>query len=165
MIRRFFQGLLPFVGVLALAAPAQAQEIQVTGPLAGAPAVRNLRQHRKARFELAPTVSFTLLDEYQRTILVGARLQYNITDWLGVGLWGAYGAVQLQTGLTDQIQGVYNQRFERNAAGYRASSPSADAGRRLTALNVGQEFKKQVGTMSWGATTQLMVPTCFLNSW
>ena len=38
MIRRFFQGLLPFVGALALAAPAQAQEIQVTGPLAGAPA-------------------------------------------------------------------------------------------------------------------------------
>ena len=155
MIRRFFQGLLPFVGVLALAAPAQAQEIQVTGPLAGAPAVRNLRQHRKARFELAPTVSFTLLDEYQRTILVGARLQYNITDWLGIGVWGAYGAVQLQTGLSDKIQGVYDQRFDRNGTGYNTGS--AEAGRRLTALNVGQDFKKQIGTLNWVIAPQLTV--------
>jgi hypothetical protein len=83
--------------------PAEAQEIQLTGPLAGAPAVRHERLYREGRFEIAPTASFTLLDEYRRTIFFGGRLQYNITDWLGIGVWGAYGAVQIDTDLTDKI--------------------------------------------------------------
>src|SRR5687768_3142117 len=51
---------------LVVAAPssASAQEIQLTGPLKGAPAVRQLRLYREGRLEIAPTVSFTLLDEY-----------------------------------------------------------------------------------------------------
>ena len=83
---------------------AQAQEIQLTGPLAGAPAVRDLRQYRKGRFEVAPVVAFTLLDEYQRTTLVGGRLQYNFTDWFALGVWGAFG-LSGSTDLTDQING------------------------------------------------------------
>ena len=51
---------------------AEAQEIQLTGPLAGAPAVRKLRLYREGRFEIARRSSFTLLDEYQRTILSAA---------------------------------------------------------------------------------------------
>jgi len=82
---------------------AHAQEIQLTGPLAGAPAVRHERLYRAGRFEIAPTVSFTLLDEYRRTIFVGGRLQYNITDWFGFGVWGAYGAGQIDTNLTSEI--------------------------------------------------------------
>ena len=50
-----------------LESSAEAQEIQLTGPLAGAPAVRKLRLHREGRFEVTPNVSFTLLDEYNRT--------------------------------------------------------------------------------------------------
>lgn len=158
MIRRFFQGLLPFVGVLALSAEASAQEIQVTGPLAGAPPVRQLRQHRKGRFELAPVVSFTLLDEYQRTILVGAHLNYNITDWLGLGLWGSYGAVKLSTALSEKIQDTNTTRFDpaKNKDYFKTNE---EAGRRLTALNVGQDFEKQLGTIDWIAAPQLtLVP-------
>ena len=51
-------------GVVLASGTASAQEIQLTGPLAGAPAVRQLRLHRAGRFEVSPTVSFTLLDEY-----------------------------------------------------------------------------------------------------
>jgi outer membrane beta-barrel protein len=94
---------LGFTGVTATTRQAAAQEIQITGPLAGAPAIRKERLYRKGRFELAPTVSFTLLDEYRRTIFFGARLQYNITEWLGIGVWGAYGAVSSPTGLTSEI--------------------------------------------------------------
>src|SRR6478672_6879479 len=79
--------------VFATSRSASAQEIQLTGPLAGAPAVRQLRLHRAGRFEVAPTVSFTLLDEYQRTILVGGRVNFNITDWLAIGGWIAGGVV------------------------------------------------------------------------
>jgi outer membrane beta-barrel protein len=91
---------------LPMAGTASAQEIQLTGPLKGAPAVRDLRLYREGRFDIAPAVSFTLLDEYRRTILVGARLEYNITDWLAAGAWGGFGAASLTTDLTDQIDKI-----------------------------------------------------------
>jgi outer membrane beta-barrel protein len=89
--------------VLAAAQPAQAQEVQLTGPLKGAPAVRNMRLYREGRFEIAPAVSFTLLDEFRRTIIAGARINYNIKDWLAVGVWGGAGVVSLTTDLADKI--------------------------------------------------------------
>lgn len=109
MMRRFITAIVASAaaaGVVATAAPAQAQELQLTGPLKGAPAVRGLRLYREGRFELDPTISFTLLDQYRRTILVGGRLTYNITDWLGVGVWGAFGAISSTTSLSDQIDQV-----------------------------------------------------------
>jgi outer membrane beta-barrel protein len=106
MKRRFVTTVLAAlaVGAAMLATPAaDAQELQLTGPLKGAPAVRHLRLYRQGRFEIAPAVSFSLLDEYRRTILVGARLNYNITDWLAIGVWGAGGVVSSTTDLTDKI--------------------------------------------------------------
>ena len=83
---RLLTALLAGVLSLAVTERADAQEILLTGPLAGAPAVRKLRLHRQGRFELSPSATFTLLDEYQRTILLGAKLGYNITDWLQIGV-------------------------------------------------------------------------------
>jgi hypothetical protein len=148
---KFAQRLLgsAVVGLALLALPerAEAQEILLTGPLAGAPAVRKLRLYREGRFEFAPAVTFTLLDEYQRTILLGARLQYNFTDWLGIGAWGGYGGLlQLPTALTDNIQ-------EQNAI--RKGRPVADLERRLTALNLGPDFKDQLGSMDWVVAPQI----------
>lgn len=118
--------------------PAEAQEIQLTGKLKGAAAVKQLRLYRQGRLELAPTVSFTLLDEYRRTILTGARIQYNLRDWIGVGLWGAYGAVSLATDLTDQI----DQRAPRDAR---------------TAANVGRSFNDQTAKIQWVAAPQVQL--------
>ena len=106
MKRRFVRTVLAALAVasaLSAAGAADAQELQLTGPLKGAPAVRHLRLYRQGRFEIAPSVTFSLLDEYRRTILVGARVNYNITDWLAVGVWGAAGVVSTTTYLTDQI--------------------------------------------------------------
>lgn len=89
--------------LVALHGEAVAQEIQLTGPLAGAPAVRRLRLHRQGRFEVALGPSFTLLDEYERTILLGGALTYHFTDWIGVGVWGGYG-LQYKTGLSEELQ-------------------------------------------------------------
>ena len=92
MKRRFVRTVLAAVAVaaaLSATGSADAQELQLTGPLKGAPAVRHLRLYRQGRFEIDPAVSFSLLDEYRRTILVGARINYNITDWLALGVWGA----------------------------------------------------------------------------
>ncbi|MBK8251503.1 MAG: hypothetical protein IPK82_02400 [Polyangiaceae bacterium] len=97
------------------ASTADAQEILLTGPLAGAPAVRKLRLHREGRIELAPTVSFTLLDEYQRHIIPGLRVTYHPLDWLGFGVWGGYG-FGIQTNLADELQkvGIEDRRCADN---------------------------------------------------
>jgi len=106
MKRRFVRTVLAAVAVaaaLSATGSADAQELQLTGPLKGAPAVRHLRLYRQGRFEIDPAVSFSLLDEYRRTILVGARINYNITDWLALGVWGAAGVISTTTDLTDKI--------------------------------------------------------------
>ncbi len=106
MKRRFVKTVLAALAVsagLSAAGTAGAQELQLTGPLKGAPAVRHLKLYRQGRFEIAPAVSFSLLDEYRRTILVGARINYNITDWLALGVWGGAGVVSSTTDLTDKI--------------------------------------------------------------
>jgi len=145
-MRRYMAGLLVLVGLGAVSQEARAQEIQLTGPLAGAPAVRKLRLHREGRIEIAPSVSFTLLDEYQRTILTGARLNYNLTDWFAVGVWGAYGAVQTTTALSDHIQTVTEQRRNTEAGSLNEN---------LVRPNVGLKFKDQLGTMNFVLAPQI----------
>jgi outer membrane beta-barrel protein len=145
-IKRLVSVLAAALALFAFTERAEAQQILLTGPLAGAPAVRKLRLHRKGRLEFAPAVSFTLLDEYQRTILVGAKLNYHFTDWLAFGAWGAFGAAHLPTHLTEQIQDV-------NAA--RRSDDFISRDEELTAVNLGPDFKKQLGTMQWVVAPQL----------
>lgn len=117
---------------------ASAQEIQITGPLAGQPAVRRMRLYRKTRLLLEPNFSFTLQDEFVRTLFVGLHAGFYFTDWIGIGAWGAYGVVGLSTGLTDQIesQGVTTDRN-------RLSLPSRG------------DFDKQVANLTWAAALQL----------
>lgn len=142
--------------VAALAAStADAQEIQLTGPLAGAPAVRKLRLHREGRVELAPGVSFSLLDEYQRSIIPGLRVTYHPLDWLGFGVWGGYG-LSLQTDLANEVQkvGIDDRRCSENAASKACrltevnltrpgSNPVGDPAR------IGKLVDDQLGVMIW----------------
>ena len=81
----------------------EAQEIQLTGPLKGAPSVREMRMYREGRFSLEPGVAFTLLDEYRRAIFVGAKARYNFKEWISVDIWGAYALGDPVTNLTSQI--------------------------------------------------------------
>ncbi len=134
-----------FGTMAATESTASAQEIQLTGPLAGAPAVRKLRLYREGRFEVAPTVSFTLLDEYRRTIVTGGRLQYNITDWLGLGVWGGYGAVSITTDLTDQVDNVAI-RNSRTAINVNHKNPDGTGN---------AAFADQTAKMQWVAAPQL----------
>lgn len=91
---------------------ATAQELDVRGPLAGAPAVMRMRIYREGRFHIQPFAAMTLQDEYTRAVIIGAQLTYHFTDWLGVGLWGGFAPVQLQTSLTDEVaqRGSTNER-------------------------------------------------------
>jgi hypothetical protein len=153
--KRLWSVLAAALVLFAVTGSAQAQEVQLTGPLAGAPAVRKLRLHRQGRVEFDPAVSFTLLDEYQRTILLGARLQYNFTDWLAFGAWGALGSViRIPTYLSDQIQDV-NAKRRAADPNTNANPQGASLDRRLTAVNVGPDFKKQLGGIDWVVAPQL----------
>jgi hypothetical protein len=158
--RRLLSALAASFALFAFAERAEAQEILLTGPLAGAPAVRKLRLHRQGRFEIAPAVSFTLLDEYQRTIFLGARLNYNLTDWLGIGVFGAYGGlIRIPTALSDHIQEVNAQRRAGDPNDPNPVPYDQTLTGRLTRTNLGTDFKKQLGGIDWFISPQLtLVP-------
>jgi hypothetical protein len=146
MMRRFFAILAVLLGVFLTGSEAMAQEIQLTGPLAGAPAVRKLRLRRQGRLEFAPQASFTLLDEYMRTILFGARLNYNPTDWIALGVWGAFGGIHTTTALSDHIDEVTTNR--------RRNEAIDSINNRLTAASIGTSFtdtnfKNQLGKIKY----------------
>jgi outer membrane beta-barrel protein len=117
--------------------------------------VRKLRLHREGRFEVAPNVSFTLLDEYRRTIFFGMRLNYNFTDWIAVGVWGAMGndaLFTLNTGLTTRIQDVNEERLNRDPTCQNLNCA-------LTQVNLGDDFDDQIATLDWVASPQItLVP-------
>ena len=156
MKRRFVTAVLAVVaatGVTSVQKSASAQEIQLTGPLKGAPAVRHLRLYRKGRVDIDPTFTFSLLDEYRRTILVGGRLNYNITDWFAIGVWGAGGVINTDTKLATEID----------------STSPRDA---LTAVNVNHTnlpgggygsapFTSQTGKLDWVVTVPNLTFTPF----
>ena len=151
MTRRCLTGLAAGLALLAATEKnAEAQEILLTGPLAGAPAVRKLRLYREGRFQVAPTISFTLLDEYKRQIMPGLKVNYNLTDWLAVGVWGSFGGLDflnIDTGLATEVQDVNATR--------RSNRPPEDPQRRLTAVNLGPDFTEQTGTYNFVLAPQI----------
>lgn len=161
--RRILAALSATVALSAVTQTAQAQEILLTGPLAGAPAVRQMRLYREGRFEIAPAVSFTLLDEYQRTIVLGARLNYNFTDWLAIGAWGGVGSVvRLTTHLTDEIDKVNQKRAANWNQDPAAREPIEALNSQLTSVNLshnGIAFKEQLAGIDWLVAPQVtLVP-------
>jgi outer membrane beta-barrel protein len=149
-MKRFISGLVVVLG-LAAAGDAAAQEILITGPLAGAPPVRKERLYRKGRFEIAPTISFTLLDEYRHTVFLGGRLQYNFTEWLSFGVWGAFGAIQSATSLTSNI----DTASPRN--GFTLSNVNHGPEIGTTGSYQPQSFYAQTGAINWMVAPQFQV--------
>ena len=120
-----------------LASRAKAQDVQITGPLAGAPAVRKMRVFRDDRFQLQPTLGFTLQDEFSRTVFAGVQAGYHFTDWLGVGGFFNYGVLPIDTGLTDQVA-ERGQTTERNQLSLPSNTKFPDQVGRLKFMAGGQ---------------------------
>jgi len=72
-------------------------------------AIRRRMLLRGGRFEVAPTVGFTLNDAFKRNILFGANLNYHVTDNFALGV-NAMGGFALDTGLAED---VLNKREEK----------------------------------------------------
>lgn len=150
-------GILAATALLGAPKSAQAEEIQLTGPLAGAPAVRNLRLYRQGRVELSPNITFTLLDEYRRQMIFGLRANYGIFDWLSVGVWGGVTTslmgANIDTDLTSDIQEVNQQRNCRGNPPMQGDPGFIDC--ELTEVNLGNDFRQQVASIDWIAAPQL----------
>jgi outer membrane beta-barrel protein len=80
-----------------------AQEILLEGPLAGAPAIRKKIQYRNLRFSLGPQFGYTILNDYMHNFMLGIKLEFNVTDWLGIGAVGFY-SFNAPTHLTNHIE-------------------------------------------------------------
>jgi outer membrane beta-barrel protein len=124
-------GTLALAGAVLAAAPAQAQEIQLRGPLAGARSVSRLVRYREGRFAITPMFGVSFQDEFSRDLFFGVRADYHFTDWLGLGVMGAFSPVHVNTSLTDQVV---------------ANSPAGDAN-----VPVANAFASQVGRRNWMA--------------
>lgn len=135
--------------VLAATSVAEAQEIMLEGPLAGAPACRNCVLQREGRFTVSPLITFTLLDDFRRHIFFGARLEYNITDWLGIAVSGAYG-LGVDTGLTEEVSLKAPNGIESNRANY--PFPADEAGARAAR----EQTTNLLGRFLGFATIELM---------
>ena len=128
---------------------ASAQEVHVSGPLAGAPAVRHMRLYRGGRFNVIPGIGYTLQDEYARSLFVTLEANYHFLEWLGIGLWGGANLANIDTDLTAQI-GAAGQTTDRN----RLSLPSAGMASGLTGDSAG--FASQIGRLVWAASLHLI---------
>lgn len=136
-MRGFLASVIVAVSV-GFAPGVSAQEIQVKGPLAGAPAVIGLRIYREMRFQIQLQTSMTLQDQFSRAIMVGGQLMFHPTDWLGIGAWGGYGVAQLDTALTDEV----SKKGQTNDVNV-LSLPDAS------------QFAEQIGHINWVAAPEV----------
>src|SRR5688572_10075931 len=130
--------LLAGLALGPVAPRASAQDIQVEGPLAGAPAVIGLRIYREMRFQIQLQGTMTLNDEFSRAILAGGQLMFHPTDWLGIGVWGGYALANIDTALTDQVA----ERGQTNEVN-------------VLSLPRPSGFADQIGRIQWMAAPQI----------
>ncbi len=95
--------LLALASMTLILCMAEAAMAQRRASLDEGPIVRRKLLFRSSRFEVSPRVAFTLGDSYKRNILVGADLNYYLTNEFGIGATGFFGATQLDTDLLEQI--------------------------------------------------------------
>lgn len=131
-------GLLLGDGLRSQTSLARAQEVYVSGPLAGAPAVKKLRLWREMRVHVEPFFAFTVGDEYSRSLIVGGEARFHFLDWLGIGGWGGYSVAKLNTNLTDEIQ---------------AKGVTRDLNR--LDLPDNPDFPDQIGRLNWWSGVEL----------
>ena len=152
-MRSGLRNVVVALALLAAPAVASAQEVQLTGPLAGAPAIKRLVLHRAGRLHLGLVPAFSLSDEYVRHLFVGARIEYNILDFLSIGAWGGYALLATETGLADEVQ---NKAFTNGEEGQSSNQNlNFPYGSNSTNFGSRSNFSDQLGRMQWVAAGQL----------
>ncbi len=116
--QRFIQ-FVTCLGLVLIASPAMAKEKK--NPLEGTPAVRHRLELRKGRFEVGPSIAFTLNRAVRDSVLFGLKLEYHMFDTLSIGAEVA-GGVSYNTGLANELKDSYEE------AGNLTKDPSEGQG-------------------------------------
>lgn len=104
MKRTLIHSTLFLLGLTLFATTALAER---KNPLEGQPAVRHRYELRDGRFEIGPSVAFSINRALRHAILAGAKLEYHINDWLSFGADVGYG-IGIDTGLTSKLKDQCN---------------------------------------------------------
>lgn len=104
------------VAALVLCGMAAEAAAEKRNSLDEGPSVRRKQLYRSDRFELMPSVGFTINDAYKRNILVGAEANFHLTNEFGIGVTGQYGAVALNSDLLDQIESTIDPDVTKELA-------------------------------------------------
>jgi outer membrane beta-barrel protein len=140
-MKRFLQ--VAFLG-LALVATSGLARAERQNPLEGQPAIRHRLELRDMRFEITPFMGFTMLEDFNNTIMGGGKLQYHINDWFSIGGLFAGGA-SIDTGLKKQVLSTLTD----NAPTGPMRAAAENAMNRITWMAAGQaEFTPFAGKLS-----------------
>ena len=98
-----------------LATPAAAQR---TNPLEGQPAVRKRLMLRDNRFEVGPQLGIALNRDFFHVLLGGIKAEYHFNNFLSLGITfaGAANAMNIRTGLTDNVLGQLDAAYNNDTA-------------------------------------------------
>lgn len=89
-----------FAGALLLPSVAHAKK---PGVLEGKPIVVDKLEHRKFRFQVTPQAAMSLSQPFVHKGLVGGKLRFDFTDWIGVRAMFQYGAINLDSKLLKSL--------------------------------------------------------------
>lgn len=96
--------LIATVVLLTIALTSVVAYARRTNPLEGQPAVRRRVLYLDKRFEVAPQIGLTFLQDFKHYFLVGLKAEYHIMTWLSVGVFFDYAAFGWDTELTNEIE-------------------------------------------------------------
>jgi hypothetical protein len=105
---------------LFLAAAALPAHADRRNPLDGQPAIRNKAEMRKLRFEITPEFFMSTNQDYRFAIGAGLVLRFHITDWLNIGVHGAWTGFNPNTPLENDVRNVLQARDAANGGMYVA---------------------------------------------
>jgi len=90
MMKRFAIVLSALPATMAvLPRAARAELPERVSPLADAPAVRHRVELREKRFEIGPSITTTVGQDFYHAVMVGGRLGIHLTDWIAISAAGA----------------------------------------------------------------------------
>lgn len=121
---------IALVGLMTIWAPrpAAAAKSKQTAYDSG-PSVRRKLLYRSTRLEIAPLLSFTLNDAFVHNGLVGANINYHLTNEFGLGINASYGLIHMNSGLSDNVKAELQKKGQTqvlNSISYSYVNWSAD---------------------------------------
>ena len=94
------------ISVVVLAAGTAAAQAPEMQPLDQQVAIRHRYELRRARFEIGPTIGFSLNRAFVNAFVVGARMQFHLNEYLSLGTEWGFG-INFNSALTGELESTY----------------------------------------------------------